>query len=79
MRLRQARESAQTRIDGQTDVVGKDGGALEKGHHHLRLPASGWPRTLTMVAMPRSDFDARTYRSITPEENILNACQRSIP
>jgi hypothetical protein len=32
-----------------------------------------------MVAMPHSDFDARTYRSITPEENILNACKRIIP
>jgi hypothetical protein len=31
------------------------------------------------VAMPRSGFDARTYRSITPEENILNACETSIP
>jgi hypothetical protein len=31
-----------------------------------------------MVAMPHSDFDARTYRSITPEENILNACNSSI-
>jgi hypothetical protein len=31
-----------------------------------------------MVAMSHSDFDARTYRSITPEENILNACKSSI-
>jgi len=29
--------------------------------------------------MPHSDFDARTYRSITPEENILNACKSIIP
>jgi hypothetical protein len=32
-----------------------------------------------MVAMPRGGFDARTYRSITPEENILNACAGSVP
>jgi hypothetical protein len=30
------------------------------------------------VAMP-CGFDARTYRSITPEESILNACKRSVP
>jgi len=29
--------------------------------------------------MSHSDFDARTYRSVTPEENILNACKRIIP
>jgi hypothetical protein len=32
-----------------------------------------------MVAMPRGGFDARTYRSITPEEYILNACMGSVP
>jgi hypothetical protein len=32
-----------------------------------------------MVAMPRGGFDARTYRSITPEDNILNACSERIP
>jgi hypothetical protein len=56
------------------------GCALWTGHHHLRLPMGpGGHELARWVAMPHSDFDARTYRSITPEENILNACKRIIP
>jgi hypothetical protein len=54
--------------------------ALGKGHHHLRLSMGpGGHELARWWRCRKSDFDARTYRSITPEENILNACKRIIP